>query len=391
MKDYNERPFEYLKGKNDRKFSSETVKNWYKARAFVLDKLKDVAFKVDDNNHLHVVLASDSDLMLAVARQAALSAHYINYDEENGKEEKRRRTVITLVSKKESKIILPLLSSEEYLYNLLDHCKYTIDGKSVHKGSYIDVEFVIVKDLPEIDENNRNEVLIKEDDVASFCNSKLEDEIYSIDTRKAVFASRMYDLGTLIENLPAENIHDAHRYALALDVYQFQKLQEPPGKLINESKWEKKQIDVKNGLSNVFCADCFETREREIAKTKDAAIEACQTEEKKEIVRKENFWEKYNEALCRSEHARWVVEKLLMGFRPLNNEERIEDERLSPYKDKRKEYRNSLKKNIEILSHIDLCSYSDLRRVDPDNMKYDSFLMLAIPKILEQIQKDDKL
>jgi hypothetical protein len=128
-----------------------------------------------------------------------------------------------------------------------------------------------------------------------------------------------------------------------LDVFQFQKLQKSPGKLINEYKWEEKQINVKNGLSNVFCADCFETREREIKKTKDAAIEDCQTKEKKDIIEKENFWEKYNEVLCKSEHARWVVEKLIMGFRPLDDKERLDDEALSINKKKRKEYRDILK------------------------------------------------
>ena len=89
--------------------------------------------------------------------------------------------------------------------------------------------------------------------------------------------------------------------------------------------------------------------------------------------------------LCRSEHARWVVEKLVMGFRPLNNEERIEDESLSPYKEKRKSFRKDLKTNETKLAHIDLCSYANLRRVDPDNMKYDSFLMLAVPNILAKV------
>lgn len=390
MKDYLEKPFEYLRGKDNKIFSSEVVKNWYKARAFVLDRLKDVAFKVDDNNHLHVVLDSDSELMLSVARQVALSAHYINYDEENANEEKRRRTVITLVSQKDSNKIISLLKEEKHLCHLLNLCKYTIENKPYNKDSYIDIEFVIAKVLPTLDEKNSNEILIKEDDIVSFCSSKLEDEICSIDTRKAVYAGRMYDLGTLIENLPAENIHDARRYSLALDVYQFQKLQEPLGKLINKSKWEEKQINVKNGLSNVFCADCFETREKEIKKTKDAAIEDCQTKEKKDTIKKENFWEKYNEVLCKSEHARWVVEKLIMGFRPLNEKERLEDETLSANKKRRKKYRDSLKKETSVLAHIDLCSYSDLRRVNPDDMKYDSFLMLAIPKILEKIRKDAK-
>ena len=97
------------------------------------------------------------------------------------------------------------------------------------------------------------------------------------------------------------------------------------------------------------------------------------------------LWAKYNEALSKSEHARWAVEKLIMGFRPLNEEERLDDEKLAAHKKKRKEYRNNLKKNSSKLAHIDLCSYSDLRRVNPDDMKYDSFLMLAIPNILAKV------
>ena len=79
-----------------------------------------------------------------------------------------------------------------------------------------------------------------------------------------------------------------------------------------------------------------------------------------------------------------------MGFRPLNNEERLNDESLAPYKTRRKGFRDSLKSDENKLAHIDLCSNADLRRVNPDDMKYDSFLMLAIPKILEKIGKHDK-
>ena len=41
--------------------------------------------------------------------------------------------------------------------------------------------------------------------------------------------------------------------------------------------------------------------------------------------------------------------------------------------------------------HIDLCSYRELRRVNPDDMKYDCFLMLAIPKILEKVKEGKEM
>lgn len=387
MESYNEQPFEYLKRKaTGERFEKVVCDNWYKARAFVLDKLKDVAFEVDSNEHLRVVVQGDSPLMLSVVRQVALSAHYVNYDEENPVETRRKRTVITIVSQNPK--IVEELQKEEYLCNLPKCCKWSQNGVVHNTDSYIDIEIEIVRDC--FEEEQSNVKVVREEEVEAFCRLKPEHEIFWIDTRKAQYAGRMYELGALIDNLPAENIHDARRYTLALDVYQFQRLSEPLKVLVNEEKWSKHQVKVKNGLSNVFCADRFETIEKEVAKSKEKEIANCRKEEEKARMRKTDFWEKYNEALSKSEHSRWVAEKLIMGFRPLNNEERLLDESLAPYKKKRKDFRDGLKNDETRLAHIDLCSNADLRRVNPDDMKYDSFIMLAIPKVLEKIKKGDK-
>jgi len=72
-----------------------------------------------------------------------------------------------------------------------------------------------------------------------------------------------------------------------------------------------------------------------------------------------------------------------MGYRPLNKQERIKDERL--FGDVKKRYRDQLKKRQNDPTHIDLCSNADLRRINPNDMKYDCFIMLAIPMILKRI------
>lgn len=384
MESYYEQPFEFLRRKaTGEKFEKEVCDNWYKARAFVLDKLKGVAFEVDSSEHLRVVVQGDSPLMLSVVRQIALSAHYVNYDEENTNETKRKRTIITIVSQNPKTV--EELQKEEYLYNLPKYCKWSHDGIVHNADSYIDVELEIVRDC--FEEEQSNVKVIREEEVETFCRLKSEQEVFRIDTRKAQYAGRMYDLGALIDNLPAENIHDAHRYSLAINVYQFQLLSEPLDVLVNETKWSKNQVKVKNGLSNVFCSDRFETIQKEVEKSKELEIANCRKEEDKAKMRKTDFWEKYNEALSKSEHSRWVVEKLIMGFRPFNNEERLYDESLAHNKTRRKGFRDSLKSDEKIFAHIDLCSNADLRRVNPDDMKYDSFLMLAIPKILEKIGK----
>lgn len=376
-----EKPFEFLKRLNNGgSFSDEIVKNWYIARSFVIDRLKDITFTPDSNKHLHVVLVGDDARMLSIARQVALTAHYINYDEDYNDEKKSHRTVITIVTQKSR--IKEILSEEEYLCNLPAYCKYVDKEKEPDNiDSYVDIEIHISSDCPQKD-NKAVMLFFHKADVDEFFNRMLDgdEDIFSIDTRIACYASRMYKIGETINNLPAENIHDAKRYTMALNVFQYEKLKEAPKPLFIDAD-NMKQFELRETLSNIFCSDCFESRALAVK-----CISNGNTQNETEL------WEKYNEVLSKSEHARWVVEKLIMGYRPLNAEERFQDEKLHVEfkgKEKIKNYRKSLKQNNEKdkLAHIDLCSYRDLRRINPDDLKYDSFLMLAIPKILKEVNK----
>ena len=358
-----EKPFEYLRRKNGNSFSPETIKNWYIARAYVLDKLKNVAFCQGSKEHLEVIIASDSPLMLCVARQVAFSTHYANYDETCP-----NRTVITIVSK--NKHIVEELEKEEYLCNLPSYCKLSVNGtEPKHADSHIDIELRIIE---KCHDNNNGSIMMSEDDMQAFLGITREGDIYCIDTRKAVLTDRMYSLGAWIDNLPAEDIHSVKRYAMALNVFQHNLLRQPIGQLIDGKKWETDLNTVKNGLSNIFCADCFESRAAGIMRYAEA-----------NGITEEEAWGKCIEALSKSEHSRWVVEKLIMGYRPLNEQERLKNECM--FGEERRQYRNLLKKNAQDPAHIDLCSFADLRRINPHDMKYDCFLMLAIPSILKKL------
>lgn len=368
-----EKPFEYMRRmENGSPFETETVKNWYIARAYVLEKLKDVAFKPDSNAHLHVVVNGDSPLMLSVARQVALSAHYLNFQEDNEDETCRNRTVITIVSRNPN--IKEELMKEEFLCNLPKYCKYVNrNSKPENDDSFIDIEIHIVDECPE--DNDNNMLFFSEEDVDAICKLKASEgiDIYSIDTRKAVYAHRIYSLGEVIDNLPAEDINCAKRYAMALDVFQHEKLKKKPQPIIDEKEWRNLN-KVKEGLSNIFCTDCFESRK--------LGIQLCSNGD----VRKEKeLWEEYNIILSKSEHARWVVEKLIMGYSPLKEQQRFKDEGLFLDEKKKGQYRKSLKTLSKNPAHIDLCSYTNLRRINPNDLKYDSFMILAIPKILEKV------
>ena len=373
-----ETPFEYLTHKDGKAFSRETINHWYIARAYVLDKLKNIVFAPNDYGHLHVVVTGDSPLMFAVVRQVALSVHYVNYVEYDvyGKLVCTNRTVITLVSQNEN--IVSELKKEEYLCNLLDYCKYSVNGMEENKDSYIDLELQIVKVLPE--SGMPNTVLMTEEDVQAFLKTKKDEDIYKIDTRSAVYASRMYNLGNVIGNLPAEDIHCAKRYTQALGKFQHVQMPKKITPLIDDEKRGGNLTKVKESLSNLFCADCFESRNKGIEKWLEK--EQRKSDEK---VKTEDAWEKFNMALSQSEHERWVVEKLIMGYRPYSDQERFQYESL--FGEERKAFRKKLKNNASDPAHVDLCSYRDLRRINPDDLKYDSFLMLAIPKILERVRE----
>lgn len=366
-----EKPFEFLRDKNGDKFPEETVKNWYKARAYVLDKLKDVTFAPQENGHLNVIVEGDSPLMLAVVRSVALYAHYLNFEEEDifGNYVAKNRTVVSVESRNDSLDIE--LKKEEYLCNLMDVCRWSKFGEEHNPDSYLDIEIQIVEAA--VEEKGAKVIIMNEKELNDFISKKSENDVYTIDTRKAILVGRMYELGALIDNLPAEDIHSAKRYTMALDAFQFTLLQEEMSPLINASKWDADLRKVKNGISSIFCADCFDSRAR-----------AMGGGDKKSLKK----WEEHNMELSVSEHARWVTERLILGFRPFNTIENHQFEKL--FGSKRNVYSKMLKNNVNDQAHLDICSFRDLRRINPGDMIYDSFLLLAIPRILDKLQKDDK-
>lgn len=367
-----ERPFEFLRYRNGNKYTEDIVKNWYKSRVYVLEKLKDIAFVPKSDSHLQVVVEGDSPLMLSVVRSVALYAHYLNFEEEDffGNIVAKNRTVITLVSQNEN--IDKELAKEEYLCNLMDCCRWSKFGGEMHNpDSYLDIEVQIVREA--VEDNGAEVIRMSEHELVDFIGKKDDKDVYTIDTRKAVMVGKMYELGSVIDNLPAEDIHSAKRYTSALDAFQNLLLKEELSPLVNEKKWDGDVRKVKNGISSIFCADCFESRA--------LAMSRCGNNDIRN-------WERYNMELSVSEHARWVTERLIMGFRPFSTSESYQFESL--FGKKRNIYSKMLKDNALDQAHLDICSFRDLRRINPGDMIYDSFLLLAIPRILEKIRREDK-
>ena len=366
-------PFSFLKSRNDNKFDSSVIEDWCKARTYVLEKLKDIVIGPKSTEILKVIVKIDKDhkaLMLSVVRHLALFAHFSNYEEcdEYGEIVSRNCSTIIIVSDEDD--MDEELKKEQYLNNLLVYCKYKKYGESiVPKGISIpiDIDFRIVKSMPE---NDGDCMMISFEDVGNVLSTKSDAETYCIDTLLAERCRDVYGLGADIDKIPYEDIHDVSRFNQALNVFQYKYLSETPKPLINE-EWNKNQTEVRNGLSNIFCSDRFRSIAAGIKKDATSAdVEKSLWEDKK---------------LAVSEHTRWLVEKLILGFRPLNDIERSRYETLLG--DQRKAYAKNLKGKAIAPAHTNICSFKDLRRIDPDNRKYDSFLMLAIPKILEEVNE----
>ena len=204
-----------------------------------------------------------------------------------------------------------------------------------------------------------------------FVQETPESEIFTIDTRRAVLAGRVYELGAVIDNIPAEDIHSAQRYIHALDIYRYKVAEEKIGPLVHPDQWEKNPTAVVNGVSSLCCSDCFASRAQGIRQYS-----------LRHGIPEQEAWARHNEALSLSEHNRWMVERLIMGIRQFDTAERLTYETL--FGRSRMTYWKRLKNNHKDPAHVDLCSYRDLRRIDPNNLKYDSFLLLAIPIILEK-------
>ena len=379
-------------------FSPQTIGNWYAARDFVLGAAEPLdgsrGIGPSSERHVHAVLDGTSDLMLCVARQIALTAHYPNFNETTG----ANRSVITIAyNGRETADITRLITREEYLCNLPLLCRRvmkTWDGdaesmvSSANDDSFIDIEIELV-DTGNADRGAYMEwkrrqcdcIAITEDDVKRHADSHADDMTHTIDINNARRANMVYHVGADIDNLTADDPTTAERYDRALQYFCYHLGHQATRNAWNTffrhdngepTPYAENQQAVRNIMSNVCCADCFEARLRSVTDTDDIYGALTDKYNKVNTAVRRNL-----KALVASEHARWNVEKLIFGFMPLSARDRLKDECL--FGEERQAWRKQMKKRGV---HIDLCSFRDLKRQNPGDIKYDCLLVLAIPRIL---------
>ena len=350
--------------------------------------------KPDCKDHVHVVVIGADRRMLFMLRQAALLAHYLNFDDESGV----NRTVLTIVdsSAKNMDDLITLKSridSAGYLSNLTKVCPWSCEmwnGKkeSVNQAhSYIDINLRIVGlgnmsmndfmvDLLNADEHQRvtmvaykdilENIKVNKEIIHTKCFQKYEvprtdvtygndDEIMNLRAAKKI--SAIYHFSKYLGDIKACDIDNVYRYSQAIKIFANNTKDKDLEKI-----WDK-QEDIRLVLSNVYCADGIQPKIRGFK---------CDTPNELQEIVCSNL-----KQFAKCEHSRWTVEKLILGFREWNVQESYEYEFL--YGSEAKDYKERKKK--EESAHIDICSNRTLRRIDLESVKYDNFFMLVIPNI----------
>lgn len=351
---------------------------WYKARHYVMNVMEPLdgqGISPTSDKRVHVVIENaDEPLMQAVIRQVCLIAHYPNFDEESGE----CRTLVTLCSDNPADTYRRM-KDERILGNLLEYCPCNQEpDKSTRNLIPIDIEFEFLgKNSYSANETKTITLSEVEKALKDFDATNAR-----IDITKGMLVNMVYNTGAEIQNLPATDNANIERYSTALNVFCYKLKSDMICRKWAEcarrdNKGKYKETDIKNKLSSVFCADCFEARMKGLFDTSKKPLEEHILHHSDTVMR-ETYKERNLKAFARCEHARWNVEKLIMGYEPLLEKDWYEleccfgKERDKKIKDlKRKKHK-----------HIDLCSCKNLRRLNPADIKYDYFLMLAMPHIM---------
>lgn len=374
------------------------ARDWYVARRYVLDNLKAWTLSclgTQGPGRFHVALRGNSSLAKAIARHIALVAHFPHFDETRPE----TRVRITLLyenrpSMADLEAEAETLKREEYLNNLMVYGNYSLvsaaGGHRIVEGlPFLETEIELrsVSDIADYGEA----LLLPDDDTVrtevTRRHGALPDAFSETDVIRGMRVNGAYCLGDTIDNLPSEDNDTPMRYNIALDYLRAVRHRRREEMWLQafsrnaDGSWSISQRDLRNRISSIFCGDTFESHIRSIMGLRT------------DITRKYLFANARSirkalranlEKLARVEHARWNAEKLILGFRPLTDEEALKDERAHS---RRGAYRRSLKNHATLPAHIDIAGYADLKRINPQDLKYDCFIILAIPYILRKTIK----
>ncbi len=381
-------------------FDTVVVPNWYRARRYVLDSFPDWTgggIGPKSSRAFRIAIQGHGPLVYSVVRHIALLAHFPNFNEGTGK----NISTITILYPKEFGLKkleaeIDCLAREEYLCNLIRHSTYILEPadekeRKVKPGlPFLDIQFV----LKATDSYSKapDETLITKEGIEKIVENDHDMFLTDRELAAAMLVNQAYSAGEEISNLSSTENEKANRYGLALKCLNGTK------RKITKESWHKNfrnktdgddkltRSQINNILSCIFCADTFESR------IQGLMADAPKRFTHKTLLSNANTIHRLIagnlKALSECEHSRWNAEKLILGFSPLSRSESYTDEIKLNH---RNDYRKGLKKRDKAPAHIDLVSNADLKRINPDDLKYDCFIMLAMPTILMQKYRPQNL
>ena len=353
----------------------------------------------DDDRYVHLIIVGMSRMGISLAIEAAHLAHYPNFDK------KKIRTKITFIDKnaKEEKDFF--MGRFKNLFALSHWCYGAVDDNGVLKwkpqndiqiqfkyqhlgGDFLDIEWEFLNGGVEntsVQEYIRSSVNKKGSIVTiavclpepSRCLAAalyLDRDIYDEVNQVLVYNRYGDSLISQMTHKTDKQMNPYHNklraFGMSAQCYDCRMIEEAEfiAKKLNE-EYDNLYIPIDEGegpgksdvakwWSNIYAANFLWTKLRNM-----------QWVDGKEFTKQEL------DTLSRTEHARWNMEQLLIGYRPLTATEQAEvlkDLKLkNPYKGK--------------LAHYDICSFARLEEIDKDSIRYDEGLSKILPGIYKEI------
>lgn len=342
----------------------------------------------DSDSFVHFVVIGMTEIGFAMAKVAALTAHYPNY--------KKRRTRITFVDSQAKKKMYELMASSymlnvsTYLYSEIVGDNFVTQESHVPEGNFMDIEWHFIQ--ADIEHPTMRKIFEQWSDegdallTVAVCFDESDKNV----AVGMVLPRKMFEKnipiwlytrhsGKLVDIARSSNIYDNLRPfgmehgGLCFEQDKYMKA----AKMINYVYWNGRtpndypeaELEAKWNLASVsdrwssyYNALHIKTKLRSLG-IKDSKIN---TEGALDILLQNLV------LLGEVEHNRWCTEKLLLGFRPLNEEEK----RMVDYNfEAKKTYKKDL------FAHYDIRGLKEL----PDDVQfYDILLLRNILRIADE-------
>ena len=292
----------------------------------------------DSDCSVHVVIAGMTAMGEALAKEVALIAHYPNF------KSKGKRTKITFIDKNTRENMQLFVGKYRELFKLCGYSYYNLDTGCAETNEretgerFLDLEFEF------LDSNIANPKL--QDMIEDWCRDEWRllsifvcfETSYRSIAAGAYLPFAVYDrkipvfvyqaaLGNIDKYLKSkkygnvrvfgmsnqgENFMEVHGEEMAKGVaYCYYKMFNPEGTIMKDEVW--KDCTPCEKWSNIYNASSIPTKLRSLGMKENLTLMGNLRELSEDEV----------EILAEVEHNRWNVEKLFMGFRPANEEERI--------------------------------------------------------------------